>query len=56
MKIKVIKPGLYMELGLINTIYEFRKTLLGIERGEKSPIGPVAGFLLVAILQSSHVG
>jgi hypothetical protein len=37
-KIKAIKPGLYMKLGLINTIYEVRKTLLGIKRGEKSQI------------------
>jgi len=38
MKLKMIKPGLYRKLGLINTIYEVRKTLLGIKRGEKSQI------------------
>jgi len=38
MKIKVIRPGLYMKLGLINTIYEVRKTLRAIKRGEKSQI------------------
>jgi len=35
MKIKMIKPGLYMKLGLINTIYEVRKSLLGIRRGRE---------------------
>ena len=34
----MIKPGPYMKLGLINTIYEVRRMLPGIKRGEKSQI------------------